>query len=423
MKISVFGLNYLPESTSIGPYTAELAEHLRARGHDVRVITGFPSAPNWEIWKGYRKRIFMREVINGVPVFRTYLYVPKNPRKSTSRILFDCAFAISALAGIFVQPRPDLIIVISPPLQLAITGRLLAALSRARLFLHIKDLVPDAAVATGALREGSVAWKLGRALETWAYRGATGIGVICEGMRQNLLAKGVPATKVKVFPDYIDPTFIQPIQRQDDGFRAKLGISADAFLVMYSGSVSGKQGLQTYVEAAATFETDQQVVCCLIGEGANLNDLKTLAAVRSLKRFTFLPLQPRELLAAQLSAADVLVITQRKLVTDIVFPGKLLYYMAAGTAILAAVHQESETGRFIREHQVGMVVPPEDASAFAAALRWMREHPEERREFGRNGRRMIETQFDRSLVLELFGSHLEQVGAPGTLSSPTPVTF
>jgi colanic acid biosynthesis glycosyl transferase WcaI len=423
MKISVFGLNYLPESTSIGPYTAELAEHLRARGHDVRVITGFPSAPSWEIWKGYRKRIFMREVINGVPVFRTFLYVPKNPRKAASRILFDCAFAISALTGIFVRLRSDLIIVVSPPLQLAITGRLLATLSRARVFLHIKDLVPDAAVATGALREGSIAWKLGRALETWAYRGATGIGVICEGMRQNLLAKGVPATKVKIFPDYIDPTFIQPIQRQDNGFRAKLGISADAFLVVYSGSVSAKQGLETYIEAAATFEADQKVVCCLIGEGANLNDLKTLAAVRSMKRFMFLPLQPRELLAAQLSAADVLVITQRKLVTDIVFPGKLLYYMSAGTAILAAVNQESETGRFIREHQVGMVAPPEDASALAAALRWMREHPEERREFGRNGRRVIETQFDRSLVLEQFGSHLEQVGAPGTLSSATPVTF
>src|SRR5215471_11373059 len=423
MKISVFGLNYLPDSTSIGPYTAELAEHLRDRGHDVRVITGFPSAPNWKIWNGYRNRIFMREAINGVPVFRTYLYVPKRPRKSVSRILFDCAFAVSALTGIFVRLRPDLIIVVSPPLQLAITGRLLAALSRARLFLHIQDLVPDAAVATGALRKGGIAWKLGRALETWAYRGATGIGVISEGMRQNLLAKGVPATKVKIFPDYIDPTFIQPIRREENSFRAKIGISLDAFLVMYSGSVSGKQSLQTYVEAAATLETDQRVVCCLIGEGANLNDLKTLAAARSMKRFLFLPLQPRESLAAQLSAADVLVITQRKLVTDIVFPGKLLYYMAAGTAILAAVHQESETGRFIREHQVGMVVPPEDPPALAAALRWMQEHPEQRREFGRNGRRVIEAQFDRSLVLERFRSHLEQVGATGTLSSATPVTL
>jgi colanic acid biosynthesis glycosyl transferase WcaI len=415
MNIVVLGLNYLPESTSIGPYTAELAEHMRFRGHNVRVVTGFPSAPNWKLWPGYRNRIFMREVINGVPVFRCYLYIPKNPRKALSRVLFDSVFAMSSLAGIFVGRRPNLVVVVSPPLQLAITGRVMAALGQARLFLHIQDLVPDAAVAVSALRKGSVAWYLGRALEKWAYRGSTAVGVICEGMRRNLLDKGVPANKVTTLPDYIDPTFIQPIDRKNNKFRANAGISSRAFLVMYSGSVSGKQGLQTYVEAAAAFEADQTVVCCLIGEGANLSELRTLAEKLSLRRFVFLPLQPRESLAAQLSAADVLIITQRALVTDIVFPGKLLYYMAAGTAILAGVNQESETSRFIREHQVGMVVPPEDPSALAGAITWMREHPEQTREFGRNGRRVIETQFDRSLVLERFGSHLEQLGA-GNLS-------
>ena len=409
MKISVLGLNYLPESTSIGPYTAQLAEYLRDRGHDVRVITGFPSAPAWKIWNGYRKRMFMREVINGVLVFRTYLYVPRNPRKSICRVLFDCSFALSALTGLFVGLRPDLIVVISPPLQLAITGRVLAMLTGARLFLHIQDLVPDAAVATGAIRKGSFAWKLGRALETWAYRHATGIGVICDGMRQNLIAKGVPAAKVGTFPDYIDPTSVQPSQPEGNAFRSKAGIDSEAFLVMYSGSVSGKQGLETYIEAASMFEADPTVVCCLIGEGANLSELKRLAAHLSMKRFIFLPLQPRESLPAQLSAADALVITQKALVTDIVFPGKLLYYMAAGTAIVAAVHPESETGRFVRAHRVGIVVPPEDASELARALRWMRDHPDERREFGQNGRHLIETQFNRSLVLERFGSHLEQV--------------
>jgi colanic acid biosynthesis glycosyl transferase WcaI len=417
MKVAVFGLNYLPESTSIGPYTAELAEYLRDRGHNVRVVTGFPSAPNWKIWRGYEKRIFMREAINGIPVFRTYLYVPANPRKALGRVLFDCVFALSAVVGFFAGPQPDVVVVISPPLQLAITGRVLAALSRARLFMHIKDLVPDAAIATGALREGSLAWRLGRKLEAWAYRSATGIGVICEGMRRNLLAKGVPASKVITLPDYIDPEFIQPVSRSNNEFRARTGISEEAFFAMYSGSVSGKQGLQTYVEAAAAFEADETVVCCLIGEGANLEELKTTAKDLALRRFMFLPLQPRETLAAQLSAADVLVITQRALVTDIVFPGKLLYYMASGTAILAAVNQESETGRFIKEHKAGIVVPPEDPAALAGAIKWMKEHPDETRDFGRNGRRVIESQFDRSLVLERFNRHLENLGAKATAAT------
>ena len=55
-----------------------------------------------------------------------------------------------------------------------------------------------------------------------------------------------------------------------------------------------------------------------------------------------------------------------------VFPGKLLYYMAAGTAVLASANPDSETGRFIREHRVGLIVPPEDPQALAEAIRWLR---------------------------------------------------
>ena len=99
MRVLILGLNYLPESTSIGPYTADLAEFLQARGHDVRVVTGFPSAPQWRIWDGYRGKLFMREKVNGVSVTRTYLYIPKNPKKALQRILFDCSFAVSGFLG------------------------------------------------------------------------------------------------------------------------------------------------------------------------------------------------------------------------------------------------------------------------------------------------------------------------------------
>jgi colanic acid biosynthesis glycosyl transferase WcaI len=52
VKYLIVGLNYLPESTSIGPYTADLAEYLQAAGHEVQVVTGFPNAPQWQVWEG-----------------------------------------------------------------------------------------------------------------------------------------------------------------------------------------------------------------------------------------------------------------------------------------------------------------------------------------------------------------------------------
>jgi colanic acid biosynthesis glycosyl transferase WcaI len=411
MKTLILGLNYLPESTSIGPYTADLAEYLQAAGHDVRVITGFPTAPQWNVWNGYEGKRFMRETVNGVSVLRTWLYVPKNPRKTLQRILFDCSFALSALFGISLTWRPDIVVIISPPLQLAVTAFLIASLSGAKVFLQIKDLVPDAAIAVGALKEGSTVLRFARALEGFVYRRSTGIGVICEGMRRNLISKGVPPDKVTTLPDYIDLSFIRP--PANNGFRARFGIGQDEFLAMYSGSVAGKQGLETFVEAGAAFENDPSVTCCLIGAGPYLPELKDTAEKLAMRRFHFLPMQPRESLPEQLAAADALIVTQRKAVRDVVFPGKLLYYMASGRPILAAVSEDSETGRFIREMNVGIVVPPEEPARLAEAIRWMRDHRDEARALGRNGRRVAEQQFDRTVVLERFEAYLtgdEQTG-------------
>ena len=407
MKALILGLNYLPESTSIGPYTADLAEYLLDRGHDVRVVTGFPTAPQWKVWKGYEGKLFMRQVIRGVPVTRTYLYVPRHPKKALQRILFDCSFAVSAFIGSLFGKSPELVIVISPPLQLSVTAFLIRKLTRARVFLEIQDLVPDAAIAVGALREGSRAVRIARVLERFAYRTAESIGVICDGMRYNLISKSVPEQKVSLLPNYIDMSFMRPASGQN-GFRHLTGIGREQFLVMYSGSIAGKQGLETFVRAGAEFEADPNVTCCVIGDGPYLPELKKTADALGLQRFQFLALQPRELLPAQLSAADVLVITQRTTVRDVVFPGKMLYYMAAGRPILASVSKDSETGRFIQDHAVGLVVAPEDPVLMADAIRWMKSHPEETRQFGLNGGRVVSSKFDRNVVLEKISTHLEK---------------
>jgi colanic acid biosynthesis glycosyl transferase WcaI len=408
MRVLLIGLNYLPESTSIGPYTADLAEHLRSSGHQVQVLTGFPQAPQWRIWDGYRGRWFMRETINGVPLLRTYLYVPGRPDKALTRIIFDMSFAVSALAGGLALGACDVIVAISPPLQVGITGWCLSLLKRAPMFFHIQDLVPDAAIAVGLLKEKSLPVRIAHALERLIYARSRGLGVICGGFEENLVKKGVPPEKVTLFPNYIDTSFVRPCER-NNGFRKEQNIAPHQFLVMHSGSIARKQGLQTFVEAAAMVSQEEGLTFYLVGEGLYLEALRALAQELRASCLHFLPLQPRETLPVQLSAADALVITQKRAVTDVVFPGKLLYYMAVGRPIVAAVSAESETGRFITANGVGLVVPPEDPGALARAIRRLRENPAEAKALGLNGRRTVEQQFDRRVVLKRFVEHLESL--------------
>lgn len=408
MRFLILGLNYIPESTSIGPYTADLAEHLHAAGHEVRVVAGFPMAPQWRVWEGYRGRWFMREELGGVSVLRAFLYVPADPKRTLNRILFDCSFAFSALLGGIFQGPADLIVAVSPPLQLGVTAWLLGRIKRAPFFLYVQDLVSDAAIATGRLPQDSLAVRLARSMERFVYDRSAGIGVICEGFKRNLVSRNVPPEKIEVLPNSLDLEFIGTVSK-DNGFRLDNGIGADEFLVMYSGSIALKHDLQTFVDAAAQFAPEEGVMFSLVGEGPSRDDLLARARGRSISNLRFLPLQPRGSLPAQLRAANALAITQQKAVGDAVFPGKLLYYMAVGRPIVAAVNADSETGRFVREHQIGLVVEPENPGALAQAVRFLKENPSAAERMGKKGREVAERMFDRKVVLEIFRRHLENL--------------
>ena len=410
MRFLILGLNYLPETTSIGPYTADLAEHLQRQGHEVKVVAGFPLAPYFRIWEGYRGRMYMREKINGVQVLRTYLYVPDRPGRARNRVMFDSSFALSAMIGGLVSGPIDVVLAISPPLQIGLTAWALARMKGAKVFLQIKDLVPDAAIAAGMLPSHGRAARFGYALERAVYRRMDRIGVICEGFRTNLANKGVPLEKIDLIPDYIDLSFMRPAERVN-GFRAKHNLGPNDFLVTYSGSIALKQGLRVFVETASEMANDKDVRFLLIGDGPYLADLQNAAQTMGVRNLTFLPLQPRETLPAQLGAADALVITQRKAVNDCVFPGKLLYYMAAGRPILAAVSQKSETGSFIGQHRVGLVVDPENPQALAAGIRTLRAQPDLTSAMGSAGRSMAERMFDREIVLDKFERILSELAA------------
>jgi colanic acid biosynthesis glycosyl transferase WcaI len=275
---------------------------------------------------------------------------------------------------------------------------------KAPVFFHIQDIVPDAGVATGMLKERGAAIVLARRLERFVYSKASMIGVICDGFKLNLLAKGIPLNKVVILPDYIDLDFMRLYDR-NNSFRLEHGIGPNDFVVMYSGSIGLKQGLETLVEAASELRNYKDILFIILGEGPSLSELKSRAKQLNLGNLRFLPLQPRDRLPLQLAAADVLVITQRREMTAHVFPGKLLYYMAASRPILAAVNLDSETGRFVQRKQVGLVVPPENPKALAKAILDLRQG--RGLSFGENGRRLVGTQFDRRIVLEMFLKQLK----------------
>src|ERR1700737_4676841 len=98
-----------------------LAAELKREGHDVRVVTALPNYPSGQIFQGYRGRLFMREVREGVPIFRSWVYAAQSAR-ILPRLANYLSFCLSSLLAFFWMGKPDIIFVDSPPLFLGVTA-------------------------------------------------------------------------------------------------------------------------------------------------------------------------------------------------------------------------------------------------------------------------------------------------------------
>jgi colanic acid biosynthesis glycosyl transferase WcaI len=409
MRILILALNYAPETTSSGPYTAAMAEHLASLGNDVRVITTFPMAPKWRVFEEYRGRILMREHICGVSVLRLPCYLPKRPNKTVPRMLSELSFSIGAMIGSVWQGKPDAVLCISPPFLLGFFAAIVSFCSRAPLFLYIKDLVGQLAIASGMARQGSALARLVQATEQFMIGRADFIATNSQGLLSKLESWGVPQARLSWLPDFVDLRDEQAAQQYTADFRTKHGISGESFVVMYSGSIGLKQGLETLIEAAAFVRAEPEILFVIVGEGPYLDSLKARAEELELANLLFLPLQPRDGLLRQLASANLLVLTQKKNVVDILFPGKLIFYMAASRACVIAAHGDSDAGRMVRQYSTGVVVPPEDPSALASAIVRLRNDSAFAESLARNGPAVVQRLFDRQTVLSRFTENLESL--------------
>ena len=197
----LFLTQYFPPETGAAPARAlHLARALRRAGHEVRVVTGLPNHPSGVIRPEYLGARSRQELVDGVPVRRVWLYATSRKTPIT-RLWNHLSFALWALGPALFGPRPDVVLVTTPPLFHGLTAWLAARLRGAVLVNDCRDDWPHAAVALGEMRPGFVA----RALDGVArffQRRAARILVVTPGMRRQIggarlrgATAGVPAER------------------------------------------------------------------------------------------------------------------------------------------------------------------------------------------------------------------------------------
>ena len=398
MKVLILSINYWPEVTGIGAFTTYRAEYLAAVGHDVEVCTTFPYYPEWKVPQDYAGKFVLRERRNGVQVSRSYAYIPSSTT-SLKRVLHEATFIASSMISAFFHKRPDLLLVVSPPLGLALPAILLSRLWRVPYIFDVEDLQPDSAAELNMLP--SWALKLLYKVERAAYRNAALVTTLTNGMRNRIIDKGVPAEKVELLEARVDDSLFNIGSNEGSAFKARYGLQ-DKFLVTHSGNMGVKQGLDVIVDAALLNKSDDSVHFLLVGDGAVCERIRQRVAELELHNVSFLPLLQAEDFRGLLAASDVCLLTQQKSVSEIAFPSKIVTYLAAGRPVIASVNPNCEIAQTIRESGAGKIVAPEDGAALLNAIREFRG--EDLREYGQNAQEYANRRWSSVRVL----GHLER---------------
>lgn len=405
MRIHIIGINYWPEATGIAVFSTGRAEHLAASGHEVTMCAAVPYYPWWRVQDGYRGLRFRRERRNGVTILRCPLYVP-SAVTSAKRVLHEASFIATAFLRSLFSRRPDVLVVVSPPLGLAVVGALLGRLWRVPMVFHVADLQPDTALDLGMMRPGRVA-RLLYAVERLAYRRAAIVSTLTEAMRTRIVAKGIAPEKVVLFEDWADPPLFD--LTADDAARAirqELGVG-DALLVVHAGNMGVKQGLDVVLDAAERARTDPGIVYVLVGDGAVRPQLEARARRLDLPNVKIVPLLPRDRFLALVAAADVALITQQRVVADVVFPSKVLTLLAAGKPVIASVTDGSAVAKAIGAAGAGLVIEPENGERLAHAVRALQSDAARRSTMSAAGRAYARAHWERSNALSFLTRTLE----------------
>lgn len=304
------------------------------------------------------------EVVDGITFFRTEMPANAPSPLREWREIKALEERLDRLAGDW---KPDRLHVHSPVLNA------LAALPVARrrgipLIYEIRAFWEDAAVGNGTGTEGSLRYRLTRSLETYAARRADAVAVICDGLRRDLVARGIDPAKILVAPNGVDMTLFGDPPSPDLDLARRLGVRG-ADVVGFVGSFYDYEGLDDLIAAMPLLLAKRpKAHLLLVGGGPMEESLRAQAEASPAKeRIHFIGRVPHHQVDRYYGLIDILAYPRKKMrLTELVTPLKPLEAMAQRKLVVASNvggHRE-----LIEDGVTGTLFPAGDPAALAEAL-------------------------------------------------------
>jgi glycosyltransferase involved in cell wall biosynthesis len=391
-----------------GNRSYEFARRLVSMGHQVDMVTSYTHAQH------DAPKDWFQTNDDGIRVH--WLPVPySNKMDFRNRIHAFFRFAIQASRKA-AEIDADVVFATSGPLTIAIPGVYASWRRGTPLVFEVRDLWPEGAIQLGVLRNPVAKW-LARRLESFAYSRARHIVALSPGMRDGILESGVQASKISVIPNAADIDLFYP-GIDGSGVRSKYALNG-RFVLAYFGTMGLANGLGFSLDAAAELKMRnvKDIVFILHGDGMERPHLEERARSQKLDNVLFTGPTPKHEMPEFFAAADVcMTIFKNVAVLQTSSPNKMFDAFAAGKPILT--NMPGWLGSMAVNDRTGVFVQPDNPVDFADKVVWMRDHPEELKNFRLNARRIAEERFSRDVLANrlevvLTNARLHDVGKSG----------
>lgn len=362
-KILLISHNFSPEPIGIGKYNGEMLLWLANNGFECTVITTFPYYPFWKVQAPYNNLWYKKEHIvvgEGKPdltIYRCPSYIPKDPT-GKKRAVQDFSYWLSKFLMIFKfilsKRKFDLIITVAPPFHLAYLGLILRKLNGGKLLYHIQDMQIEAARDLKFFSRKRILAGLFK-VEYHILRGADYVSSISDGMIKKIKLK--VDRDVAFFPNWVDTSEYFPIPDRHL-LKAKWGFTEDDLVLLYSGAVGVKQGLETILQTASQLRDHEHIKFVICSSGPYNELLREQAKKQNLTNITFLPVQAKETFNEFLNMADLHLVLQKANAGDLVMPSKLTTILAVGGASIITASKGTSLYDMVANEDFGYVVEP-----------------------------------------------------------------
>jgi glycosyltransferase involved in cell wall biosynthesis len=399
LKLLILTQYFPPEVGAPQNRLFELAVRLKRLGVDVSVLTAMPNYPQMKIYAGYEGKDYVYEEIEGIPVHRASILLPKN-KSIVQRLLNYFSFVYSsAKIGNRKIGEVDVILCESPPLFLGYSALYLKRKKKAKLIFNVSDLWPESAEKLGVVTNKHML-KLAYNLEAKLYRKSVLVTGQTQGICQSIHSR-FPSVKTFWLPNGVDVSYYDPAVITGD-WRKIHGFEESDVLFLYAGIIGLAQGLEIILNAANKLKDHPNIKFILLGSGPEKEKLQALKQEQQLNNVYFFDAVSKTQMPQIVKASDVSVIPLRKLDLFLgAIPSKIFENLAMEKPVILAVDGEARE-LFVNQGQCALYSEPENAEELVKNVLLLAADPELRKQLGKKGRAYVEQSFNRDTIAQKF---------------------